>query len=97
MDRQYRKKFKIDQAGTTTTMIYDLAGRLTEKQYHTGATPASDPAQTVVITQGPTLESTDTFEYDAASRKLHKDTQNTQHCIKTHKIRSIHDCRWAAS
>jgi hypothetical protein len=49
-------------------MIYDLAGRLTEKQYHTGATPASDPAQTVIITQGPTLESTDTFEYDAASR-----------------------------
>jgi hypothetical protein len=31
-----RVKIKVDQIGTTVSMIYDLAGRLTEKQYHTG-------------------------------------------------------------
>ncbi|MFT5632428.1 MAG: RHS repeat-associated protein, partial [Rubritalea sp.] len=59
-----RVSIKVDQIGTTCSMIYDLASRMTEKQYHTGATPA----QGGTVTQGPTLESTDTFSYDAASR-----------------------------
>ncbi|MFT6793596.1 MAG: YD repeat-containing protein [Rubritalea sp.] len=59
-----RVSIKVDQIGTTCSMVYDLASRMTEKQYHTGATPA----QGGTVTQGPTLESTDTFSYDAASR-----------------------------
>ena len=59
-----RVSIKVDQIGTTITKNYDLAGRLTSKQYHTGATPA----QGGTVVQGTTLESTDTFTYDAASR-----------------------------
>ncbi len=58
-------------------MIYDLAGRMTEKQYHAGATPA----QGGTVVQGPTLESTDTFSYDTASRIT--ETVKGRHAITT--------------
>ena len=46
---------KTDQLSDTCQTIYDLAGRMTSKEYKTGGT---------------TLESTDTFVYDAASRLI---------------------------
>ena len=50
-----RKKVSTDQLGDTVTYIYDLAGRMTDREYRTG---------------GAILESTDTFTYDDASRVL---------------------------
>ena len=46
---------KTDQLGDTCTSVYDLASRTTAKEYRTGGT---------------TLESTDSYTYDRASRVL---------------------------
>ena len=54
-DALRRKDITIDQLGDTVTYNYDLASRLLTRKYHTSGT---------------TLESTDTFTYDAASRVL---------------------------
>ena len=54
-DALRRPVVKTDQQKDTCTSIYDLASRMTQKQYHTGGT---------------SLESTDTYTYDAASRLL---------------------------
>ena len=54
---------KTDQLNDTTSYVYDLAGRMTSRLYKTGGT---------------TLESTDTFTYDGASRLItcHKGRYN---------------------
>ena len=57
---------KTDQANTIHRHNYDLASRLTSKEYLTGGT---------------TLESTDTFTYDAASRIT--STNKGRHAIST--------------
>ena len=48
-----RKEKCLDQLGDSVTYVYDLAGRMTGREYRTGDT---------------TLESTDSFTYDDASR-----------------------------
>ena len=50
-----RRDVCTDQNGDTVTSIYDLAGRLSSREYHLA---------------GATLDSTDTFTYDEASRIL---------------------------
>ena len=52
-DALRRPVTKTDQLNDTTSYVYDLAGRVTSRLYKTGGT---------------TLESTDTFTYDGASR-----------------------------
>ncbi len=52
-DALRRLSIKTDQQGDTTKAVFDLAGRLTAREYRN---------------TGTTLESTDTFTYDAASR-----------------------------
>lgn len=54
-DAAGRISYRIDQNGNSTTNNFDLASRLTSKEYHNGGT---------------ILESTDEFTYDAASRQL---------------------------
>ena len=50
---------KTNQLGDTITSVYDMAGRLTKKEYRT---LANSPAGTIA--------SQDTFTFDAASRML---------------------------
>ncbi len=54
-----RPQRKTNQLGDTITSVYDLAGRLTKKEYRT---LANSPAGTIA--------SQDTFTFDAASRML---------------------------
>ena len=67
-DALRRLDIKTDQLGDTCQMVYDLASRMTSKEYKTGGT---------------TLESTDTFVYDAASR-LTSSTKGRYNVTVTH-------------
>ena len=55
-DALRRKKVNTDQLGDTVTYLYDLASRMTDRQYRLAGSNL--------------LESTDTFTYDNASRVL---------------------------
>ncbi len=61
---------KEDQLGDTVTYTYDLAGRLTDRDYRTSANSPSG-----------TIADSDTFTFDAASRMLTADSERYDNTV----------------